>query len=223
MTDTPSGGRRALIVDDHPIITDALSTALVVMRVFDVVDKENSLGSAMHRLEGGRRYDLIMLDLHLGDTHGLEAMQQVRERCPDMPVVIFSGDESSATVAEAFEHGVQGYIAKNSPMSVVINAIRVVLGGGIYIPPQAVRMLGFEPQPAGGGQPVAIRGRVPDLSPRQREVLTYVLQGLSNKHIGQRLDMAAGTVKAHLATVYRMFEVGSRAQLILRARELGLL
>ncbi|MFO1375710.1 MAG: response regulator transcription factor [Steroidobacteraceae bacterium] len=223
MTDNPPAGRRALIVDDHPIITDALSTALVVMRVFDGVDKENSLAAALPRLKGVRPYDLILLDLHLGDTHGLEAMQQVREHCPEMPVVIFSGDESSATVAEAFEHGVQGFISKNSPMSVVINAIRVVLAGGIYIPPQAVRMLGFEPQPAGGGQPVAVRGRVPDLSPRQREVLMYVLQGLTNKHIGQRLDMAAGTVKAHLAMVYRMFEVSSRAQLILRAREMGLL
>lgn len=223
MTDTPPASRWALIIDDHPIITDALSTALVVMRVFDGVDKENSLTSAMHRLQGSRPYDLIMLDLHLGDTHGVEAMQQVRERCPDMPVVIFSGDDSSATVAEAFEHGVQGYISKNSPMSVVINAIRMVLGGGIYIPPQAVRMLGFELQPVGHGEALAAQGRVPDLSPRQREVFSYVLQGLTNKHIGQRLDMAAGTVKAHLATVYRMFDVSSRAQLILRARELGLL
>ncbi len=222
MTDHLTTGRRALIVDDHPIITDALSTALVVMRVFDVVEKEHSLASAASRLQGARPYDLVMLDLHLGDARGLEAMQQVRERCPEMPVVIFSGDDSSATVAEAFEHGVQGYISKNSPMSVVINAIRMVLGGGIYIPPQAVRMLGFDPL-AAAGTATARPGRVPELSPRQREVLACVLQGLTNKHIGQRLEMAAGTVKAHLNTVYRMFEVTSRAQLILRARDLGLL
>ncbi len=222
MTDNLPTGRRVLIVDDHPIITDALSTALLVMRVFDAVDKENSLASAAKRLQGARPYDLVMLDLHLGDARGLEGMQQVRERCPDMPVVIFSGDDSSATVAEAFEHGVQGYISKNSPMSVVINAIRIVLGGGIYIPPQAVRMLGFDPQ-AATGVAAAKPPRLPELSPRQREVLACVLQGLTNKHIGQRLDMAAGTVKAHLNTVYRMFEVTSRAQLILRARDLGLL
>lgn len=222
MSDNLSTGRRALIVDDHPIITDGLSTALIVMRVFDAVDKEHSLASAVHRLQGARPYDLVMLDLHLGDAHGLEAMQLVRERCPDMPVVIFSGDDSSATVAEAFEYGVQGYISKNSSMSVVINAIHIVLGGGIYIPPQAVRMLGFAPQ-AAAGTAGARPGRMPELSPRQREVLACALQGLTNKLIGQRLDMAAGTVKAHLNTVYRLFEVTSRAQLILRARDLGLL
>ena len=222
MTDSPSTGRRALIVDDHPIITDALSTALVVLRVFDSVDKEHSLTAATTRLHGAKPYDLVMLDLHLGDARGLEVMQLVRERCPDMPVVIFSGDESSATVAEAFEHGVQGYISKNSPMTVVINAIRIVLAGGVYIPPQAVRMLGFDPQPATGTAP-APRQQIPELSPRQREVLGCLLQGLPNKHIGIRLDMAEGPVKSHLAMVYRIFDVASRAQLILRARDLGFL
>ena len=222
MTENLPTGRRALIVDDHPIITEALSTALVVLRVFDSVDKENSLAAGCARLQGARPYDLVMLDLHMGDARGLEAMQQVRERYPDMPVVIFSGDESSATVAEAFEHGVQGYIPKNSPMSVVVNAIRIVLAGGIYIPPQAIRMLGFDPQPVAAGTDER-RERVRDLSPRQREVMTCVLQGLPNKLIGTRLDMAAGTVKAHLAMVYRQFDVTSRAQLILRVRDLGLM
>ena len=86
----------------------------------------------------------------------------------------------------------QGFISKNSPMSVVINAIRVVLAGGIYIPPQAVRMLGFEPQPAGGGQPVAVRGRVPDLSPRQREVLMYVLGGMLGLGTLRTVEKAKG-------------------------------
>ena len=170
----------------------------MVLRVFDSVDKENSLAAGCARLQGARPYDLVMLDLHMGDARGLEAMQQVRERYPDMPVVIFSGDESSATVAEAFEHGVQGYIPKNSPMSVVVNAIRIVLAGGIYIPPQAIRMLGFDPQPVATGTD-ELRERVRDLSPRQREDMTCVLQGLPNKLIGTRLARAPGTVTAPLA------------------------
>lgn len=222
MTDTSAAGRRALIVDDHPIITDSLATALVGLRVFDGVDKDASLTAALGRLAGERPYDLVLLDLHLRDAHGSEAMLLLRERFPDMPVVIFSGDDSSATVAEAFEHGVQGYIPKSSPMAVVVSAIRMVLAGGIYIPPQAIRMLGFEPQPLGGGAR-ALQEDGPGLSPRQRQVLDYVLQGLPNKLIGSRLDMAEGTVKTHLAQIYRLYDVGSRAQLILRARDLGLL
>lgn len=222
MTDTPAAGRRALIVDDHPIITDSLATALVGLRVFERVDKDASLAAATDRLDGERPYDLVLLDLHLRDAQGSEAMLLLRERFPDMPVVIFSGDDSSSTVAEAFEHGVQGYIPKSSPMAVVVSAIRMVLAGGIYIPPQAIRMLGFEPHPLTAGAR-AIPADGAGLSPRQRQVLDYVLQGLPNKLIGSRLDMAEGTVKTHLAQIYRLYDVGSRAQLILRARDLGLL
>lgn len=212
---------RALVVDDHPIITDALSTALLSLRVFDGIDKEDSIAAARARLENADQYDLIMLDLHMSDSQGLEALSAMREVFPEVPVVIFSGDESSATVAAAFEHGVHGYIPKSSPMAVVISAIRIVLSGGNYIPPQIASALGLAGSAARVAQDTELQ--LPRLSPRQRQVLHYLLQGLPNKVIGRRLGMADGTVKAHLNSVYRVFAVNSRAQLILRARELRLL
>jgi DNA-binding NarL/FixJ family response regulator len=221
MTQDRPPSSRALIVDDHPIIVDALGAALLSLHVFDGVDKESSVAAAAERLQNADSYDLVMLDLHLTDTTGLEALLLLRERFPEVPVIIFSGDDSSATVAAAFEHGVQGYIPKNSPMTVVISAIRVVLAGGNYIPPQAARMLGFEARSVAplDTEAAACAG----LSPRQRQVLHYLLQGLPNKTIGTRLQMADGTVKSHLNAVYRAFRVNSRAQLILRAREMGLI
>lgn len=218
----PVHASRALIVDDHPIVTDALATALLSLRVVDQVDKEASIAAATNRLRCADDYDLVMLDLHLSDSDGLSAMLTLREQFPEVPVVIFSGDETSETVAAAFEHGVQGYIPKSSPMPVVVNAIRIVLSGGNYIPPQAARMLGFESRPT----PAAIGSSgsaLPSLSPRQRQVLHCLLQGLPNKVIGRRLEMADGTVKSHLNSIYRLFSVNSRAQLILKARDLGLL
>jgi DNA-binding NarL/FixJ family response regulator len=212
---------RALVVDDHPIITDALSAALLSLHVFDGVDKEASLAAASLRLKDGGSYDLVMLDLHLTDANGMQAMQSLREAYPDVPVIIFSADDSSATITTAFEHGVQGYIPKSAPMTVVINAIRIVLSGGNYIPPQAIRMLGFEARVLPGNSAECVL--LPSLSPRQREVMHYVLQGLPNKVIGKRLGMADGTVKTHLNTIYRVFAVNSRAQLILKARETGLI
>lgn len=213
---------RALIVDDHPIITDALSAALLSLRIFDSVEKESSLAAAQLRLKDAGSYDLVMLDLHLTDADGIEAMQSLREGFPSVPVIIFSADDSSATITTAFEHGVQGFIPKSAPMTVVVNAIRIVLSGGNYIPPQAIRMLGFEARslPANPNPEGTL---LPSLSPRQREVMHYVLQGLPNKVIGKRLGMADGTVKTHLNTVYRVFAVNSRAQLILKARESGLI
>lgn len=218
----PAHASRALIVDDHPIITDALATALLSLRVVEQVDKEASISAATERLRNADAYDLVMLDLHLSDSEGLSAMLMLREQFPEVPVVIFSGDESSETVAAAFEHGVQGYIPKSSPMPLVVNAIRIVLSGGNYIPPQAARMLGFESKPVATAA-AAATAALPSLSPRQRQVLHYLLQGLPNKVIGSRLDMADGTVKSHLNAIYRLFAVNSRAQLILKARNLGLL
>ena len=221
-TDDRARVSRALIVDDHPIITDALGAALLSLHVFDGVDKESSLAAAALRLKDAGSYDLVMLDLHLTDTNGLEAMQSLRESFPGVPVIIFSADDSSATITTAFEHGVQGYIPKSAPMTVVVNAIRIVLSGGNYIPPQAIRMLGFEARtvPANADSETP---HLPSLSPRQREVMHYVLQGLPNKIIGKRLGMADGTVKTHLNTIYRVFAVNSRAQLILKARGAGLI
>ncbi len=214
--------RRILLVDDHPIITDALGTALVSLRVVDQVDKEMTVAAALARLEASDAYDLLMLDLHLADAEGLEGMLRLRDSFPELPVIIFSGDESSSTVAAAFEQGVQGYIPKSSPMPVVVNAIRVVLSGGNYIPPQAARMLGFEARAVPGRASIE-SGTLPSLSPRQRQVLHCLLQGLPNKVIGTRLGMADGTVKSHLNGIYRLFAVNSRAQLILKAREVGLI
>lgn len=222
MSDERPGGSRALVVDDHPIVTDSLAAALISLRIFDGIDKESSLAAASERLQNASNYDLVMLDLHLTDASGVDAMLSLRESFPGVPVIIFSGDESSATITAAFEHGVQGYIPKSAPMTIVINAIRIVLSGGTYIPPQAVRMLGFEPRTMPDVSAVEA-APLPSLSPRQREVMHYLLQGLPNKLIGRRLAMADGTVKSHLNSIYRMFAVNSRAQLILKARELGLI
>ena len=67
-------------------------------------------GTRLHEAPG---YDLLILDLHLTDTHGLESLTAVREAFPGLPVIIFSADDSSATIVSAYEHGVQGYVAKN--------------------------------------------------------------------------------------------------------------
>jgi DNA-binding NarL/FixJ family response regulator len=212
---------RALIVDDHPIITDALASALLSLRVFDAIDKESSMAAAIGRMESAVSYNLVMLDLHLSDAHGPETLTNLREHFPEVPIIIFSADESASTVTAAFEQGVQGYIPKSTPMPVVVNAIRTVLSGGNYIPPQAVGMLGYAAKPT-AGRGTEMPATLPSLSPRQRQVLHYLLQGLPNKTIGRRLDMADGTVKSHLNGIYRMFAVNSRAQLILKARYNGL-
>src|SRR5712671_4561793 len=134
---------RALVVDDHPIVADALSTAIGAMRVFDRIDSANSLEQACALLDADPVCNLAVLDLHLSDVEGRESLTRMRERFPDVPVLIFSGDDSLESITMAFECGARGYATKSSPMSVVSQAIRLVLSGSSYIPPEAVQMFGF--------------------------------------------------------------------------------
>jgi len=213
---------RALVVDDHPIVADAMATAINAMRVFDRVECANSLAEACRLLESDPVCNLAVLDLHLSDAEGRETLLGLREKFPDVPVLIFSGDDSLESITMAFECGARGYATKSSPMNVVSNAIRLVLSGNSYVPPQAVQMLGFStPQPMKNAR----NFEAPELqlSGRQQQVLRLLLQGMPNKVIGARLSMAEGTVKAHLNTVFRVLGVRTRVEAILRARQLGMI
>ena len=215
--------RRALVVDDHPIVADAMVRAVATMRLFEQVDRAGSLAEACRALERNPACDLAVLDLHLADAEGRETLSGLRERFPDVPVMIFSGDDTLESITMAFECGARGYVTKSSPIDVVSTAIRLVVAGGSYIPPEAAQMLGFTaPQPVAGftGTPTA---QDLHLSGRQQQVFRLLMQGMPNKVIGARLSMAEGTVKAHLNTVYRMLGVRTRVEAILRARQLGLL
>ena len=212
----------ALVVDDHPIVADAMATAINAMRVFERVESANSLARACELLESNPACSLAVLDLHLSDAEGRETLLGLRERFPDVPVLIFSGDDSLESITMAFECGARGYATKSSPMNVVSNAIRLVLQGSTYIPPEAVQMLGFT-APAHARAQNTPEPPVLSLTGRQQQVFRLLLQGMPNKVIGARLSMAEGTVKAHLNTVFRMLGVRTRVEAILRARQLGLL
>lgn len=211
---------RALVVDDHPIVADAMATAIGALRLFSRVESVGSLAQAIAALEREPACDLAVLDLHLGDAQGRETLTGLRERFPDVPVLIFSGDGSLESITMAFECGARGYCTKSSPMSVVGGALRLVVSGGCYVPPEAVQLLGF-PAPAARA-PGAAAEALPRLSGRQQQVFALLLQGMPNKVIGARLDMAEGTVKAHLNTVYRVLGVRTRVEAILRAHQLGM-
>lgn len=212
--------RRAILLDDHHIVIDALRTALGAMRLFDRIETANTLTGARELLEANPACDLAILDLHLGDAQGREVVTGIRERFPDVPVLVFSGDGSVENITMAFECGARGYVTKTSPMTVVGAAIRLVLAGGVYVPPEAVRMMGAMPASSAASveEKPALR-----LSGRQKEVFDLLLQGMPNKVIAARLDMAEGTAKAHLNTVYRVLGVRTRVEAILKARQLGMI
>ena len=214
---------RALVVDDHPIVVDAMVTALTGMRLFDRVESANSLAEACKVLERDPGCNLAMLDLHLGSAEARETLLGFRERFPDVPVIVFTGDDAIESITMAFECGARGYATKMSSMQVVQGAIRIVLAGGSYVPPEAMRALGFPaPTQVDGATPAPSPAPTFRLSGRQAQVFDLLLRGMPNKVIGARLSMAEGTVKAHLNAVFRVLGVRTRVEAILRARQLGL-
>lgn len=210
---------RALIIDDHPIVRNALVTSLVSLEIFDDLETAGSFQELIDKLELDSDYQLLILDLSLTDISGADGLIYIRENYSDIPVVVFSGDSSADTIADCFDKGVHGFVSKNSSMQVFTNAIRIVLSGSSYIPPEAVSLMGLEP--ALSGDSVSGLEKKPiEFSPKQREVFDQLVIGMPNKVIATHLNMAEGTVKAHLHSIYQILRVTNRAQAILRAREL---
>ncbi len=212
--------KTALLIDDHPIVANALSMGLKSLDVFNAIVVVASIAQAREKLQALASLHLIVVDLNLDDACGTEAVEALRQIAPDTPLVVFSADDSPEIIRCVYRLGAQGFVSKSADLSELMQAIRTVLEGQLFISPVTARVLGFSaispPASVEGGSPMD------RLSPRQRQVLEHLLQGMTNKMIGDRLNMAEGTVKTHLSTIYRVFGVNSRAKLMLRANALGL-
>jgi DNA-binding NarL/FixJ family response regulator len=159
--------------------------------------------------------DLVLLDLNLPDTHGFAALEALRARYPALPVVVLSSANDRASVMQALDLGAMGYIPKDSSNEVLLSALRLVLSGGIYIPPE---ILARSEHPRRAPRVLADLG----LSEREARVLTLLLEGKSNKLISRELDLAESTVKNHVTQILRALGVTSRTQAVIAAAQMGL-
>ena len=209
---------RALIVDDHPIIRSTLVSSLLALSVLDEIETAGTFQEVLDKLARDAAYQLLILDLSLTDISGSQGVAFVREHYPDVPILVFSASDSTDIIAECFEYGVHGFVSKTASMQTFVNAIRLVLSGSIYIPPSAARLLGFDVSDSGDApEPAAVKVH---FTPRQKMVFEQLLLGVPNKIIARRLDMAEGTVKTHLHGIYQLLRVNSRAQAILKSRQI---
>jgi DNA-binding NarL/FixJ family response regulator len=168
-----------------------------------------------------------LLDLALPGVHGLDALAVLRERYPELPVVVLSADEGQQTVLQAIERGAMGFIPKSSPREVMLIALRLVMAGGIYLPPTVLQQPVLESgsELAGGIQPQGAPPRTLadlGLTARQVQVLRLLLQGKSNKLICRELDLAEGTVKIHVSAILKALQVTTRTQAVIAVGRMGL-
>ena len=212
-----------LVVDDHALIRDAMRGVLKDLQSDAVVLEAASSAHAMQLVREHADLALILLDLRLPDGDGLETLAQLREQYPAIPVVMLSAFNDRDNVVKALDFGALGFIPKTASRDVLLGALRLMLAGSIYIPPDVLA------KPALASQtPVVTAGatRRPTpaelgLTERQMDVLALMMQGKSNKLICRALDLAEPTVKNHVSAILRALEVSNRTEAVLAVAALG--
>ena len=197
--------RIAVIADDHGMYRMGLAFTLKDRLGFDDVEEAASLDEALSRLGDTDGIALAIFDLSMPGMQSAASLAAVRECYPDLPIAVVSGSDSRTDVLAALAAGVNGFVPKGLKDDDLVAALRTILGGAIYVPATLAKSTGHVAEPTSSGIDLA------RLTPRQREVLDLLVEGRSNKEIARALDLGHGTVKIHLAAVFRHLGVSNRA------------
>lgn len=196
--------RIAVIADDHGMYRMGLAFTLKDRLGFDGVEEAASLDEALSRLGDTDDIALAIFDLSMPGMQSAASLAAVRECYPDLPIAVVSGSDSRTDVLAALAAGVNGFVPKGLRDDDLVAALKTILGGAIYVPATLAQSTAAT-EPATTGIDLA------RLTPRQREVLELLVEGRSNKEIARALDLGHGTVKIHLAAVFRHLGVSNRA------------
>ena len=213
---------KLLVVDDHSLIREAVRHVVQALAeevtVLTAADCEAGFAIAEREGGSGGELELLLLDFNLRGLSGVQAIKAWRQRHPALPVVVLSSAEDRETVLAAMAAGAAGFIPKASSNDVMVQALRLVLAGGRYLPAEVLAHGDAAPARAAEAASIESLG----LSPRQLEVLRLIAHGKPNKIICDELGLAERTVKAHVTEVLRALGVSSRTQAALAAARLGL-
>jgi DNA-binding NarL/FixJ family response regulator len=203
---------RVAIVDDHPIVTDGVVANLSAAAGIEVVATGASAGDAL-AIAAAERPDVLILDLELGGPSGLDAIPGVKAGSPQTRIVVFSAYAGEERVASAFERGADSYVLKGTSSDELVAVVRAVAAGGTMIPTEIAAQLA-----RAVGQPRRDR-----LTAREREILTLLAEGLSNRAAGERLGIAERTVKFHVGEILARLGATNRAQAVAIAKARGIM
>ena len=198
-----------LIADDHPMVRDALASALGQAFAGSRVDMAATLPQAEAALDRAPETDALLLDLDMPGMDGLTGLALLRSGHPTVPIIVVSAARESAVVRRAYELGASAYIDKSASLVEIAGTVRAVLDGEIFAPPE--------------GEPAdSFAQRAAHLTPQQWRVLALMVQGDQNKQIAYKLGVGEATVKAHVTVILRKLGVRSRTQAVIEARGLAL-
>jgi DNA-binding NarL/FixJ family response regulator len=203
---------KVLVVDDHPLVREGMRHLLAGLDGHVQVLEASSADAALEALDRNPDLELALLDVNLPDRDGMALLTEFGGKAPDLPVVMLSGILDVALMRQALDTGAAGFIPKSALSQVILPALRLVLAGGIYVPPEM--LLPRAPDVAATG--------APGFTMRQRQVLALIVDGKSNKEIAAALQLSEPTVKAHVVAVFRALQVRTRAQAVAAAARRGL-
>jgi len=207
---------RVVIADDHAIFRTGLRLALEADAAVHSVQEAASFEEMLTIAERGEP-SLLILDLRIPGFTVPDGLRTVRRRFASLPVLILSASCDAQDMIACLGAGASGYVTKASDITVLFRAIRLVQSGGVFVPSDVVAGQGD----AIGTSPELPATASPRLTRRQFQVLELALDGHANKEIAYRLEMSEGTVKTHLASVMRMYDVNNRVQLLRQVERIG--
>lgn len=214
---TPST-RVALIADDDEFFRVALSTILTGKLAFADVVQTASLDAAVEELSARTDISLALFDLSMPGMQSPASLRAVRDCFPDLRVAMVSASSNRLDVLSALNAGVHGYVPKGLGVAELAQALQLIVDGVIYVPPSIAILPAIADDgtdvvdPAQGVQVVSSKSTLDTLTPRQRGVLELLVHGQSNKSIARGLNLGEGTVKIHMAALFRGLGVKTRTE-----------
>jgi len=214
---------KTLIVDDHALIRDALQGVLKKIKRGVIVREASDSRQAMEIVANEPDIGLVLLDINLPDRDGFLTLAELRERYPAIAVVVLSAIQERDKVVKALDLGAVGYIPKSARREVMMQALKLVLAGGVYVPPEILardQLSRPASLPKSDDRPIVSPPEL-GLSERQLEVLALLMQGKNNKVICRALNLAEPTVKNHVTAILRALKVTNRTEAVIAVSELG--
>jgi DNA-binding NarL/FixJ family response regulator len=212
---------KILVVDDHSLITDALSVLFLDLDPEAEVITTRTAESALQLQQQHPDLDLVVLDLGLPGVSGTSLLEAMVAQAPEMKILVLSGQQDPRNVMRVLQLGAAGFVPKSMASETLLSAVKFVLSGGVYIPADLldeVNRAGMltapeRPREAGSGRT--------ELTERQEQVLQLLARGAPIKIICRELGLSEGTVKTHVTAIYRAFNASNRTEALLAARRQG--
>ncbi|MDW3094575.1 MAG: response regulator transcription factor [Gammaproteobacteria bacterium] len=210
---------RIMVADDHALVRGGLVQLVKLVEESVEIIESTDFNQTLEYLANDQEIDLLLLDLMMPGMSGMDSIKQICEEHPDVPLIVVSVRENIASIRNALAAGAVGYIPKTSSPDVMMSAIKLVLSGGVYVPPHVLGLTSATED--------TLKDQVIDegidnsrgysmLTKRQQEVLDLMALGKSNKEIADELGLTTGTVKMHSSRIFKTLNVQNRTEAVAR-------